>query len=439
MFTSIVLLALATAPSRPVPRIAADAVYRPKVEVWTDNGNDPYRSGDGVNVHIRADQDAYVTVIRVDTDGRVRVLFPREPWEDNFVRGTREYEVQGAVSSEAFTIDDSPGVGYVFAVASADPFVYDPIEAGDHWDYRTIADGRVHGDPYVALTDIAQRIVQTGNTDWDYDLVPYYVQQHYDYPRFLCYDCHAYASFSYWDPYAYSCTRFRMVVYDDPYYYPYRYYGGTNVVFVRPFRPEPRFIFRDRTGNGNGDDRFITVVPQRPVNDNGRRGVSGRDVGGVGVIPFPRERQSGGQNNPSQPDNHRDDGGRRGRDDPRGGQGQPDTRGADGRGNDGRRQPPSPPAWQPQPQPQPRDQSQPQGDRRPVPVLRPPVVEQPRDDGRRQPPAMQPERPRPEPRPEPRAEPPRRDPPRAEPRPQPRNDPPPKQGNDQPELRRRKP
>jgi|SRR5579859_930103 len=436
MFTPIVLLALATVPSHPVPRIVADAFYRPKVEVWTDNGNDPYRSGDAVNIHIQSDQDAYVTVLRVDTDGRVRVLFPREPWEDNFVRGTREYEVQGASSSNAFTIDDSPGVGYVFAVASADPFVYDPIETGDHWDYRTIADGRVRGDPYVALTDLAQRIVQNGNTDWDYDLVPYYVQQHYDYPRFLCYDCHAYASFSYWDPYAYSCTRFRMIVYDDPYYYPYRYYQGTNVVFVRPFRPEPRFIFRDRTGGGNGDDRFITVVAQRPVNDNGRRGVSGRDVGGVGVIPFPRERPSGDHNDPSQPDNRQNEGGRRGHDDPRGGQGQPDHRGSDGRGNDGRRQPPTP-AWQPQPEPrpQPRDQGQPQIDRRPVPVMPPRVIYQPRDDGRRQPPAVQPDRPRPEPR----AEPPRRDPPRADPRPQPRNDPPPQRGNDRPELRRRKP
>ncbi|HEY6808255.1 MAG TPA: hypothetical protein VI160_05640 [Gemmatimonadales bacterium] len=307
----------------------------------------------------------------------------------------------------------------------------------------------------MALTDLAQRIVQNGNTDWDYDLVPYYVQQHYDYPRFLCYDCHAYASFSYWDPYAYSCTRFSMVVYDDPYYYPYRYYGGTNVVFVRPFRPEPRFIFRDRSGNAGGDDRFITVVAQHPVNDNGRRGITGRDVGGVGIIPFPRERPSGGQDNPSQPDTRHDDQGRRGHDDqgqrghddqgrrghddPRGGQdqprhdGPPDQRGGDGRGDEGRRQPVQPPAWQRPPQ----DQSQPQIDRRPTPIMRPPVIsqQQPRDDGRRQPPQMQPERPRPEPR----AEPPHRDPPRADPRPAPRNDPPPQRGNGQGELRRRKP
>src|SRR2546422_9147674 len=81
-----------------------------------------------------------------------------------------------------------------------------------------------------------------------------------------------------------SDLRFRIVMYDDPYYYPYRYSGGTRVVFTRPLRPEPRFIFKDRQGSS----LFITRVPQRPVNDDRRRdvGVRGRDLGG-GTIPPP--------------------------------------------------------------------------------------------------------------------------------------------------------
>src|SRR5213079_2532524 len=115
--------------------------------------------------------------------------------------------------------------------------------------------------------------------------MPYYVQQHYDYPRFLCYDCHTYVSYPSWSPYDYTCVRFRIVVFDDPYYYPYRYYGGTRVVFTRPYRPEPRFIFKDRQAS----DAFITRVRERPVSDDRRRdvGVRGRDLGGTGVIPPP--------------------------------------------------------------------------------------------------------------------------------------------------------
>src|SRR6266568_1372076 len=285
MLNTIWLLSLVATPigSPSIPPVSVD--YRPRVEVWTDRGDSPYTGGQGVLTHFRADRDAFVTILRVDTDGRVRVLFPREPWEDNFARGGRDYEVQGGDDRHAFYIDDYPGVGYLFAVASADPFVYDGIQSTDHWDYRLIADGRVRGDPYVALTDLAQRIVPDGYSDWDYDITPYYVQQHYDYPRFLCYDCHSYVSYPYWSPYDYTCVRFRIVVFDDPYYYPYRYYGGTRVVFTRPYRPEPRFIFKDRQAS----DAFITRVRERPVNDDRRRdvGVRGRDLGGTGVIPPP--------------------------------------------------------------------------------------------------------------------------------------------------------
>jgi hypothetical protein len=281
-FALITLLAIAS--PRPV---AGPASYRPKVEVWTNSGEVPYAAGQPVQVLFQTDQDAYVTVLRVDTDGRVRVLFPREPWEDNFARGGQTYEVQGTASSAGFRADVYPGQGYLFAVATADPFTYDPIESAERWDYELIADGgRIRGDPYAALTELAQRIVPTGSGDWDYDIAPYYVEQHYEYPRFLCYDCHTYASFRTWNPYEYSCVRFRIVVYDDPYYYPYRSYGGTRVVFRRPFRPEPRFIFKDR----RGAEAFVTRVRERPVNGNRRRdvGVRGRDIGAPGTVPAPR-------------------------------------------------------------------------------------------------------------------------------------------------------
>src|SRR5437764_2323553 len=285
MLATLAFFSLLTVSGRaPTPQPASSS-YRPRIEVWTNRGDDPYASGQAARVYFRTEQDAYVTILRVDTDGRVRVLYPREPWDDNFARGGREYDVLQRSSPDAFYVDDYPGMGYIFAVAAADPFVYDAIKSEDHWDYRLIADGRVRGDPYTALTDLAQRIVPDGYADWDYDIVPYYVQQHYDYPRFLCYDCHTYVSYPYWSPYDYSCVRFRIVMYDDRSYYPFRYSGGTRVVFTRPLRPEPRFIFKDRPGSS----LFITRVPQRPVNDDRPRdvGVRGRDLGS-GTIPPPR-------------------------------------------------------------------------------------------------------------------------------------------------------
>src|SRR2546427_12885352 len=146
MFAHIALLGLAAVagaggsqPASRAPR-TADVANRPGVGVWTGRGDDPYARGDGVRVFIRSDQDAYVTLLRVDTDGRVRVLFPREPWEDNYVRGGREFEVQGYESRDVFQIDDYPGVGYLFAVAAADPLASDALDSGAHGDRRLVPD-----------------------------------------------------------------------------------------------------------------------------------------------------------------------------------------------------------------------------------------------------------------------------------------------------------
>ncbi|HLB81730.1 MAG TPA: DUF4384 domain-containing protein [Gemmatimonadales bacterium] len=300
MLITFGLLSLISSVGGPALQPAALS-YRPRVEIWTDRGDDPYSNGQGVRVHFRTEQDAFVTILRIDTDGRVRVLFPSEPWEDNFARGGRDYEVPGREDRDAFYVDDYPGVGYIFAVAAGDAFAYDALESNDHWDYRAIADGRVHGDPYVAVTELARRIVPDGYGDWDYDLAPYYVQRHYDYPRFLCYDCHSYVSYPHWSAYDYTCVRFRIVVFDDPYYYPYRSYGATRVVFTRPLRPEPRFIFKDRQAS----DAFVTRVRARPVDDNQRRevGVRGRDLGGTGVIPRPEMKPPSRQvGRPTQPE-----------------------------------------------------------------------------------------------------------------------------------------
>lgn len=315
MFAPLIGLVLGiAAPSEPANTpnsVALDRIAtwvrstdRQRISVWTDHDESPYRRGDRARVYFQAQVDGYITVLRVDTDGRIRVLYPREPWEDNFARGGRTFEVLDR-DDNAFSVDDYPGVGYVFAISSPDPFQFDDYVRGDHWDYRLIADGRVRGDPYVALTDFASRIAGPG--EYDYDIIPYYVDEHYDYPRFVCYDCHSYVSYSYWNPYHYSCNRFRIVIYDDYYYYPYRYNRGRNVVIVRPYRPGPRYVFKDYDGRGN----YVTRVRQRP-SDEGRRVTerdrTSADVGGRGSIPAPvdpRRRVSSDPARPAdQPDNN---------------------------------------------------------------------------------------------------------------------------------------
>ncbi|HEX6105089.1 MAG TPA: DUF4384 domain-containing protein [Gemmatimonadales bacterium] len=253
-----------------------------RVAVWADR-EEPYRRGEGARVYIATEEPSHLAVFRIDTDGRIRVLFPREPWGETFVRDARTLEVSGARGGRSFMVDDYPGVGYLLAVASPQPFDFDDISRGDYWDYRLIDDGRLRGDPYVLLADLAGRIAH--GADYEYDITPYYVERRYEYPRFVCYDCHAYASYDEWDPYERACSRFRIVIYDDPSRYPYRYGRGRQV--VTPAREiGPRYLFRDADPRRN----YVTRVPRAPVedlSDAGDRGRTSEDVGGPGAVPAP--------------------------------------------------------------------------------------------------------------------------------------------------------
>ncbi|MGH7525108.1 MAG: DUF4384 domain-containing protein, partial [Gemmatimonadales bacterium] len=266
----------------PIPIPTTESAAARWVTLWTDR-EDPYERGQGARVYLSTDRPAYVTVLRVDTEGRVRVLFPREPWGDTYVRDGRTFEVSGSRGGRSFIVDDYPGVGYLFAIASRSPLDYKDITRGDYWDYRLIEGGRIQGDPYVALTDLGARIAP--GREYDYDIIPYYVERRYDYPRFVCYDCHAYASFDEWDPYRRACSRFRLVVFEDPRYYPYR--RGRNVVADRPRHPGPRYVFRD----ADPASEYLTRESRRPAADLRRRtvdrGRTSEDVGGPGSIPTP--------------------------------------------------------------------------------------------------------------------------------------------------------
>src|SRR5262245_59808661 len=114
------------------PAPARPPVVAGRVAVWADR-DDPYDRGDGGRVYLTAQKAAHVPVFRVDTDGRIQVLYPREPWGDTWVRDSRRIELPGGTNGRTFVVDDDPGIGYLFAIASPRPFDFDEIARGDHW------------------------------------------------------------------------------------------------------------------------------------------------------------------------------------------------------------------------------------------------------------------------------------------------------------------
>jgi hypothetical protein len=268
----------------------------PGVRVWTNSG-DVVRRNERVRVYYRVERDAFVTVLRVDTDGRVQVLFPRHPEDNTWAEAGHNYSVSNWDRGTAFVVDDFNGVGYIFAIASEAPFEYRPIHDGDRWHFTAMSDGRIHGDPRASLEEMMIGLLPPDFYDFDTHITPYYVERRYDYPRFVCYDCHAYVPFATWNPYHSWCRSYTLVVWNDPWYYypsywyPTRYYGGRRVVYTYA-SARSRYVFKERGSSGAGID-----YRRRDLSSNARRpeeaGVRAVDLGGIGRVPAPRSSADG--------------------------------------------------------------------------------------------------------------------------------------------------
>lgn len=276
---------------------------QPSVRLWF-RGDNLFRRGDNADLYFQTDEDAYVIVVRIDTDGRMNLLSPSHPDDYQLARGGRTYHVPG-YDRGSFHVADDPGMGYVFALASWEPWDLDRVGYGSG-PYRW-AGHRIHGDPFTAVQDFADDLLDDRYGYYAMDHVAYYVDRRYEYPRYLCYDCHGYRSYAHWNPYIYRCVNFRIVIFNDPFYYPYRYSRGSRVIYVRDTR-RPRYEFKDATRVASNEpyinyrfrgDDLDRRRPGSPANDPNRPrqvnasnpgatrpgdDVSSRGVGGRRVI-----------------------------------------------------------------------------------------------------------------------------------------------------------
>ena len=234
----------------------------PALQIWISNDR-RFLPGDRAKVQVRAREDGYLLVFHVDPDGHLRVLFPIDPGDDDFVRGGRKYEVRGRGGRESFTVDDRRGRGTVYAALSHDPFRFDQFVLGDHWDYRNLAPQRLPADPEQDLNELVRRMV---DGSFDYDVLTYDVLErvvyadeyrrsgYYD--SYSNYDC-GYSYFGcgrsyYGSPYSVSVGLFfgrphyRRNYYDpfyyagyDPFYDPFFY----DPYYYRPYYYSPVYVY----------------------------------------------------------------------------------------------------------------------------------------------------------------------------------------------------
>ncbi|MGH7629742.1 MAG: DUF4384 domain-containing protein, partial [Gemmatimonadales bacterium] len=239
-------LGLAVQPVAPVSATQAGD-DDPAIRVWL-NEDGRFQRGDEAKVYVRARADGYLLVLHVDPDNRLRVLFPLDPEDDNFVRGGKKYQILGRGDRESFEVDIRSGRGTVYAAVSTEPFRFDGFVVGDHWDFRALNEVPLTRDTEADLNELARRFA---TTDFDYDFVNYDV---YERVYASGYDSHTtvyYGSSYYgagWDPYYspwcvgyWGCGGSRLSIgisFGYPYgFYPYRPFRAFYPAYYYPFRP----------------------------------------------------------------------------------------------------------------------------------------------------------------------------------------------------------
>lgn len=169
----LTLLALTLHPlAAPAPRQPDDPPIRVRLSEET------YAHGDRAKVKVRAAADGYLLVLRVDGDGRVRVLYPLSPEDEGRITGGKDFEVRSRGDREAFVINENSGTGAVLAAWSVEPFKFEGFSRNGHWDYRALAQEKLSGDLESGLLDLVDRM---SDGEYDYDVAPYSVDE----PRYI--------------------------------------------------------------------------------------------------------------------------------------------------------------------------------------------------------------------------------------------------------------
>jgi Domain of unknown function (DUF4384) len=172
------LLLLASHALVALPPKNASTAPDPPIRVWF-NAEGDYGFADRAKVYAKSADDAYLIVLRADAAGRVRVLFPLDPNDEQQIVAGRKYELKGRGGREAFIADDTAGHGTVLAAVSSSPFQVDRFARDGHWDTRALSGDRARGDDAETVLRSLVEEMKPAGEKFVYAVATYVVSERY--------------------------------------------------------------------------------------------------------------------------------------------------------------------------------------------------------------------------------------------------------------------
>lgn len=162
-----------------------------KVDVWIEKGNGSvYSAGEKISVKILPHISGYLYVYNIDSEGKVRVLFPKNRYaRNNYVVAGRVYHLPYDFEEIEWCAGDEPGIEYVYAFITPYPLPYFDV----NWFVPLSPDEYYYEDGILICYRFCPpyffpRVYFYG---WSYFYVipRYYVYIYHPVPWY-CYDCH---------------------------------------------------------------------------------------------------------------------------------------------------------------------------------------------------------------------------------------------------------
>jgi hypothetical protein len=122
----VLLAGIATARAGTPAGARVQIVPEPKddlqIWIWPDRGEGAtYHDGEPISFYVEATRDCFLILYDIDTRGRLQILFPADPWDDNFVTAGERVRLPRPQDPFDWRVDGPPGVEYVQAIASEFP------------------------------------------------------------------------------------------------------------------------------------------------------------------------------------------------------------------------------------------------------------------------------------------------------------------------------
>jgi hypothetical protein len=143
----------------------------PQVQVWLNERG--FRYGDVIRPYVQTEPGAFLTIVRVTSDGQLRVLYPRRPdIQVRYKDGQFANDRIPDAPDRAGYVNEGTGNGFVFAIASYYRFNYEYYSNGGWWSNARLASAGRYGSPFEIVRRFIEEVTD-GSDSYAMDYVMY--------------------------------------------------------------------------------------------------------------------------------------------------------------------------------------------------------------------------------------------------------------------------